>query len=188
MKRLDLVQLTIIVVGLFSGFFFISYIPQLLLYIITWFDEGLSGGYYLQSLIQIIMTMALYFITAMYSIRRSKQLAEWICRNGQLHADVNFALNKTELLFVLFTGLGIYGLIKSLPLLLVNGYSKIKAGNSLNIAEDGKVATASEIMLEVITVLLFFTLVYYAKVFADFFAAKINNTEPEDLIDNPTAD
>jgi hypothetical protein len=43
--------------------------------------------------------------------------------------------------------------------------------------------------LQVMTVLLYFALVYYANVFADFFADKISNQEPEDEItENPTAE
>lgn len=181
MKRLDLVQLTIIIVGIFSAFFFIISLPQFLFYIYTWFSDGAKGGYYLDSLFVNIIISGSYLFAAWYCIIKSKHFAEWICHNAKLNAEINFALDKVALLFVLFVGLGIYGLIKNLPALLVDAFKLIKKSNSNTFLETPGPSTPGFI-IEVFTVLLFFTLVYYAKVFADFFAGKINNTEPEDEI------
>ena len=187
MKRLDLVQLTIIIVGLFSAFFFINLVPGFLMYLFTWFGEGLRGGYMMEAFIGNILLLSMYLIVAIYAIKHSKHFAERICNNANLNADINFSLNKTELLYVLFTGLGVYGLIKNLPTLIVNGFNHIKNSNSSSLFEDNVTKTEKgDIAIQLITVLLFFILVYYAKVFADFFAAKINNTEPVDEIDNRT--
>ena len=182
MKRLDLVQLTIIIAGIFIGFLFIGYVPQFLFLLFTWLSEGLKGGYYMEAFIQNILVMGIYLITAFYAIKKSKHFAEWICNNAKLDAYINFALDKAELLFVLFVGLGVYGLIKTLPSLLVNLFNRIKSSNNLTLFEETKKITASDIVIEVISLLLFLTLVYYAKIFSDFFAKKINNTEPEDEI------
>ncbi len=182
MKRLDLVQLTIIIVGLFIGTLIIGYIPQFLFLLFTWLSEGLKGGYYMEAFIQNILVIGMYLLTAIYSIKKSKHFAEWICNNANLNAHINFALDKTALIFVLFTGLGVYGLIKTLPKLLVDLFNRIKSSNNLALFEETKKVTTSDIIIQVITLLLFFTLVYYAKIFADFFAGKINNTEPEDEI------
>ena len=186
MKRLDLVQLTIIMAGIFIGFLFIGYVPQFLFLLFNWLSEGLKGGYYMEAFIQNILVMGTYLISAFYAIRKSKHFAEWICNNANLNAHINFALDKAELLFVLFVGLGIYGLIKNLPALLVDLFNRIKSSNSFTLFEETKKVTNSNLIIQVITLLLFFTLVYYAKTFAGFFAAKINNTEPEDAIDNKT--
>lgn len=186
MKRLDLVQLTIIVVGIFSAFFFLISLPQFLFFLYSWFSDGLKGGYYMDTFFANIIITGSYLAAAFYCITKSKHFAEWICNNGKLQASIDFTLNKVELLFVLFVGLGIYGLIKNLPTLLVNIFNLIKSKNSLSLFETGERPTNSGILIQVFTVLLFFLLVYYAKAFADFFAAKINNTEPEDAIDNKT--
>lgn len=184
MKRLDVVQLTIIIIGLFSAFFFISLIPQFLYFIFSWFGEGLKGGYLLQAFIQNILLMSTYLIIALYAIKQSRHFALWVTDKADLHANINFSLDKTDLLFVLFIGLGVYGLIKNLPVLLVNGFNIIKEGTHSNYETDYSNAGKGNIAIQIITVLLFFTLVYYARVFADFFASKINNIEPEDEIDN----
>jgi hypothetical protein len=188
MKRLDLVQLAIIIVGVFSAFFMISLVPAFLFYLFSWFSDGLRGGYLMESFIENIILISIYLIVAIYAIKNSRHFAGWICNKANLHSDINISLNKTELLFVLFTGLGVYGLVKTLPLFLTNTYHYIKNSNrfsgSAELTYDVK---GSDIAVQVITLLLFFALVYYANVFADFLSAKINNTEPEDDIDNQTA-
>jgi hypothetical protein len=188
MKRLDLVQLTIIIVGIFSGFYFIISLPQFLYFVIEWFEKGLTGGYYMQAFFINIIMSASYLAAAFYCIKRSKHLAGLICSNASLDATINFNLAKNELLFLLFTGIGIYGIIKNLPKLLVDGFIKIKSNNSLSELDKANAATGSSLAIQILTVLLFFTLAYYAKVFADFLAAKINNTEPDDSIAQITQD
>ena len=182
MKRLDLVQLTIIIVGIFSAFFFIISLPQFLFYTYTWFSDGAKGGYYLDTLFANIIISGSYLGAAFYCISKSKHFAEWICHNAKLNAEINFALDKAALLFILFVGLGIYGIIKNLPGFLVDGFNRIKKSSSNTFLEDSGHVTDASIIIQVFTLLLFFILVYYAKVFADFFAFKIANTEPEDEI------
>jgi len=187
MKRLDLVQLTIIIVGIFSAFFFLLSLPQFLLYLFAWLSEGLrGGGGYMESIVWNIIVSGMYLLAAIYCIKKSKHFAEWICNNGKLDAEVNFALDKSELLFVLFIGLGLYGLIKNLPAFLVDGFNYIKGRNNSSLVEEAKAVSTRNLVIQALTLLSFFVLVYYAKAFSDFFAAKIKNTEPEDLIDIKT--
>ena len=186
MKRLDLVQLTLIIVGIFSAFFFINHIPRFFMYLFSWFSDGLRGGYLMDGFIENILQLTMYLILSIYTIKNSRHFAEWICDKALLNSQVNFALDKTELLFVLFVGLGIYGLITNLPALLVNGYIHIKDSNSNFSDTEFNSQRNGNIIIQLCIVLLFFTLVYYSKVFADFFAGKINNTEPEDDIASKT--
>lgn len=188
MKRLDLVQLVIIIVGIFSGFSFLLSLPEFLLYLYLWFSEGLRGGGYMETLIWKMVVSGSYLLAAFYCIKKSNQFAQWICNNGELNAEVNFALDKSELLFVLFIGLGIYGLTTHVPAFLVAIFKRIKDYNS-HIEIDSLGATGpSNLAVQGITILSLFTLMYYAKTFADFFAAKITNIEPEDAINNKTED
>ncbi len=186
MKRLDLVQLTIIIIGLFSGFFFINLVPQFIVYMTTWFGDGLRGGYFMESFIENILIMAMYLLIALYAIKNSKHFAEWICNKANLDARVDFSLDKADLLFVLFIGLGLYGLIKNLPPLLVRLFNRIKDNNSFPIDDQSHPFSTSEMVSQSLIVLCFFVLVYYAKTFSDFFAGKINNVEPEDEITTNT--
>lgn len=189
MKRLDVVQLTIIIVGLFIAFIFVSAVPTLLFSIITWFNSGLSGGSFMEAFLSTFIIYAFYFIAASFCIKQSKALAAWICNKADFTADINLAIDKKALLYILFIGMGIYGLVQHFPKLLVSAFIKIRSSNSFMPADAIDETSSSGIILQVMTVLLYFVLLYYANVFADFFAGKINNQEPEDEItENPTAE
>ena len=58
--------------------------------------------------IQNILLLTVYLLFTLFSIRNSKQLAEWIGNRTNLHADINFALGARELLFALFIVLELY--------------------------------------------------------------------------------
>lgn len=182
MKRLDLVQLTIIIVGIFSGFYLIGLIPQFLFYLFSWLNDGLRGGYLLGAFIQNILLVSFYLLVSIYAIKNSKHFAEWVCNKAALNADINFALDARELLFVFLIGVGIYGIIKNLPELLVNGYNFIKSSNSFNNETEMTKNAGSNLAIQFVTVFLLVVLIYYAKVFANFAASKINNIEPADAI------
>jgi hypothetical protein len=186
MKRLDLMQLTIIIVGIFSGFYLTGLLPKFLFFLFSWLSDGLRGGYLLGEFIENILLVSFYLLVLIYAIKNSKHFAEWICNKANLTADINFALDTRELLFTLFTGLGIYGLIKNLSVFLVLSYRYIRSKNSFEGVHEITDNMGYDIATCFISVLLFFTLVYYAKVFADFAAAKINNTEPVDAIAEKT--
>lgn len=186
MKRLDLVQLTIIIVGLLSAFFCLRLLPQLMIYFFSWFTDGLRGGFFMQSLIGNIILLTVYLLFSMFSIRNSKQLADWISNKADLQADINLSLNKTELLFAFFVGMGLYGLVQELPSLLADGYNYITESNSFQTGLDYRQPGKQQFIIECIQVILFSILLFNASVFAGFFASKINNTEPVDEINSNT--
>ena len=86
MKRLDLVQLTIIIVGIMSAFFCLEIIPTFFIYLLGWFNEGLSGGYSMQYFIFTILLLAIYLIFSIYTIKHSKQLAGFLCDKSNMDA------------------------------------------------------------------------------------------------------
>ena len=182
MKRLDLVQLTFIIIGIIAGFFCLRLIAPFLLYFFSWFSEGLKGGYFLEAFIQNIIMIAVYLIFSIYLIKNSKQLAEWISNKASLDSDINLSLNKTELIFALFLGLGIFGLIDELASLIPDLYTYIKENNNVDIGPYIKKPRTVMVATESIKVALFLILIIYAKTFADYFSSRINNIEPEDEI------
>jgi len=185
MKRLDLVQLTLIIIGICSAFFCLELTPRFLYYLFAWFSSGLAGGYMMEGFIGIILLLTVYLLFALFCIRNSKQLAQWISNKANLHTDINFRLNKEELLYAVFIGLGIYGLIRDLPILIRDAYAYIKGSNENNIDTGMLGLTPPDqgtLVIQVIKVLLLVILVIYANVFAHFLAGRINNTEPEDEI------
>jgi hypothetical protein len=180
MKRLDLVQLTIIIVGIFSAFSCLETLPSFFVYMIGWFDDGLAGSYSSRYLVYTILLLALTLIFSIYIIKYSKQIAEYLCNKANMDAAINFSINKKELLYILFIAMGIYGLIKNIPPFLRDGYEKITQKDVESVLSP-RLPTGN-IYMEGITIGLYFLLMYYANVFSEFLAAKIKNTEPEDEI------
>ena len=185
MKRLDLVQLTIIIVGIISAYFAIVTAPQFITLLFLWFEKDLSGGYAMMSFIQAILLLATYLLLSIYAIKNSKQLAETLANKANLQSNINFALNKKELLYAVFIGLGIYGLIENLPFFLKDIFMYIQENKRpLQLFEEPQSVTKSSLFVQVFKIGLYFVLVYYANVFAEFLAAKIKNTEPVDEINS----
>ena len=186
MKRLDLVQLTIVIVAIISTYFGLQLIPQFLFYVFTWFSEGLSGGYYMQLFIGTIINLSVYLIVIIYGIRQSKQLAGFICNKANINGEINLSLNKFDLLYAVFIALGIAGLIKQLPGLLkdIVVYTKSSNDSLLSVYEGPRIVKKSDLAEESISVALYFILLVYAKTFSEFLSARIKNTEPEDEINN----
>lgn len=182
MKRTDLVQLAIIIAGIFIAYAFVAAFPSLLFSVYNWMESGFRGGTYMEHFLGTFILYGFYFVAAAVAISKSKQLAAWLCEKADFKGTVYLPLNKKDLLYTLFIGLGVYGLIQQLPKLLVNLFNKIKSRNSFMTDDSIGNLSASYLITEFITVLLFFVLVYYAGVFADLLAGKINNTEPDDSI------
>lgn len=187
MKRLDLVQLAFIIAGICSAFFCLDLIPKFLFYLFSWFSDGLTGGYIMEELIITILLLAVYLIFCIYSIRNSKQLAVWISDKADLHGEINFNLDTQNVLYAFFIILAVYGLIRDLPWLFNDVYNYIKAFNA-NADEQINAATGNKrnLLVQFCKAGLLVILLIYAKTFADFFAAKINNIEPPDeIMKNP---
>ena len=183
MKRLDLVQLTFIIVGICSAFFCIDLIPTFFIYLFLWLSEGLVGGYLMEEFFITIMLLALYLIFSIYSIRNSKQLAAWVTDKANLHGEVNFSFSARDILFAFFTGLAVFGLIRDLPSLFTEGYHYFKNVNT-DIEEYVSPVRRNkeELFTQICKIGLMIVLLVYAHVFAEFLAARIKNTEPDDEI------
>lgn len=182
MKKLDLIQLTLVIIGILIFYNSITYLVQFISYFLLWITQGLSGGYYLDSFIQVIIFLAAYLIAGIYLIKQSKPLSAFVCKKAELSSDINLAIDRNDLLFTFFILLGIYGLITSLPVLLRDSYLYFKAPDTFAQNDQSVSITGSGLFVKVFTVGLYFVLVYYAKVFANYLSCKINNGEPDDLI------
>lgn len=181
MKRLDLVQFAFMITGIICLYRCIELFPLFIFYMISWMGVGTQGGYVMDHLIQTIMNLALYSIGFIVLFRNSKKFAETLCDRAQFNADVNLSIRKEELLFGLFTGLGIFGLIKTLPSLLSDIYRHIQNSNKF-MSDEAVKPSMAYIVEQAITAGLFFVLIYYANIFAAFAASKVKNVEPPDTI------
>jgi uncharacterized membrane protein len=159
----------------------IELFPLFIYYMISWVGAGTQGGYVMDYLIKTIMNLAVYSIGFILLFRNSKKFAEALCDRAQFSADVNLSIRKEEMLFGLFTGLGIFGLITTVPQLLSDIYRHIQNSNKF-LSDEAVKPTMPFIVEQAIKAGLFFALVYYANVFAAFAASKVKNIEPPDAI------
>lgn len=189
MKRLDLVQLTIMLVGIISAYFAMTIVPQFIVFMITWFTDGLRGGYFMTAFINVIIMLAIYLLFAIYTIKNSKQLAQLVTAKADFEAGVNFALDKHDLLYLLFTGLGLYGLIEHVPGLFTMIIDYAKGHDGANGLQGSLLLPNKPTLLQkVIITGLYLVLFIYAQTFAGMLSARIMNTEPEDEIANNIAE
>jgi hypothetical protein len=183
MKRLDLVQLTFIIVGICSAFFCIDLVPSFFYYLFAWVTVGLSGGIIMTDFIFTIMMLALYLIFSIVCIKNSKQLALWISNRAGLHGEVNFNFQARDILFVVFVGIAVYGLINYLPPFFSDIYrhfdeQKPDLEQTYLMPKSNREGWFGQLC----KIGLLIVLLVYAHVFADFLAARIKNVEPPDDI------
>ncbi len=182
MKKLDVIQLTLIIIGLLVLYNAIPIAIQFLSYGFMWFYEGLKGGDYMFGFIETILFLAFYLIFSIYIINNSKKIASAKINKAQLNSEININLNKTELLYTVFIAIGLYGMIVNLPSFVRDSYFLIKKSNSDLNSIDAERVTASILFTKGFTIGLFFILLYYADVFSEFLSKKINNKEEVDSI------
>src|SRR5882757_1512188 len=183
MKRLDIVQFAIIVVGIVSAALFLQNLPGIIYYISTWLVNGLRGGPFIESFISSILYMAIYLLIAIYAVKNSKQIAEWICNKSNFEGEVNFNLQKSELLFIVLIAMAIYGLIRTIPSLFLNFYNMTKEKQEFDPSQRYIMPFERDGLFEnVCFVALNIIILVYANVFAEFLSKKINNIEPPDAI------
>lgn len=188
MKRLDIVQLSIIIVGIFVAYIFFSSAGATLFSALAWVKTGMTGGELMEYLLSSVILCMIYFLIAWFCIKQSKPIANWICEKGDFTGEVNFSLDKQGMIYVIFIALGIYGIVLHLPRILVDGFNRIRNSNVLMPDESVAVVSSSEIAVRLLSLLMYFVLVFYAGVFADYFSAKISNVEPEDTINEKPQD
>lgn len=189
MKVSDILQLTVIIVGLFVLYTFLNFVPTLLYTIFSWVSEGMSGGYLMETLLSNLFIFGVYFVIALLFIKKSKNIGEWLAPAAGFGSTEIVKVDKATLLFALFVGMGIYGLVQNLPSLIVSGYNKIKSSDLSDSHIDQQSITGAALATKAFTICLYFVLLYYANVFAEYLSKKVNNTDPVDEIaDTKTAD
>ena len=184
MKRFDLIQVAIIIAGIYSAFCCLALIPAFLYYMLSWFSSGLNGGFMMTYFIQNVLLLALYSIFALLSIRNSKKLAELICDKSGFIGDINFSLDVRQLLYALFVAFGIYGLIWNLPQLLLDAYDFFRKDRALSFEANISPVNRDRLFSQFGKTGLFLIVLIYANVFSQFFADKIRKSEPPAAIED----
>lgn len=180
MRRLDIIQLVIIIAGIVAAYNAILIIPELLINIIFWLFDGMRATGYFSNMVSVVITLTLYIILSAILVRRSQQLSHYITGISELSSNIKVEQSKRELLFILFIGIGIFNLLNKLPVLLRNTYNaftdKIARHGLENIGHSPYAQTA-DFTLPIINVLLSVALLLFAKPLSEYFADKISNVD-----------
>lgn len=175
MKKADVLQLTIVLIGIVYGFVAVQYLLSSLYGIFAvFFSDGLGSDGYFPGMISIFALVGLQALCCWLLITRSDKLAAWIYRNSALGNGFKIVSKPNELLHVLLIAIGIYLLLSNLTPLLTTIFDFFKERGSrgiLDLNEDQRPAQWARLILNLV---LPFILLMFAKPIADYFAKNIS--------------
>jgi hypothetical protein len=129
MKKFDLVHTTILIVAILCGYSALRLVLDMLtgLFLIA----GMYGTSTLPFISANLIQAVIYFIACIILIRKGRTYATAILRIGPAEKpseddSVEWQLDRRNILFVLFIGLGLYSLIEAIPPVLTQAYALFK--------------------------------------------------------------
>jgi hypothetical protein len=186
MRKADVLQLTIVLIGIVLGFTALQYLFSSLYVIFAWiFSGGYGGESYYAPGISIFAVVGLQALCCWLLITRSSTLAAWFYRKSELGTGFKITTKPNELLHILVVAIGIYLLLSNLTPLLTGIFESFKNHIPRGTFEDERPVAWARLLLNIALPLL---LLMFAKPIADYFAKNIGE-EPisiEESIDGTT--
>lgn len=174
MKKADVLQLAIVLVGIIFGFLTLQYIFSSLFGIFAWiFSGGYAAENYLASGISIYAVIGLQAVCCWLLITRSGRLAAYLYEKSALGTGFKIVSNVQSLLYVVLIAIGIYLLLSNLnPILatIFNGFKQRVSHNVLNQFEDQRPVEWARLILDIV---LPGILLIFSKPIAGYFAKNI---------------
>ncbi|MBK8521373.1 MAG: hypothetical protein WAT20_04545 [Ferruginibacter sp.] len=175
MKKADVLQLTIVLIGIVFGFVAVQYLLSSLYGVfIMLFSDGMGSDGYFPGAISIFALVGLQALCCWLLITKSGKLAAWFYRNSELGNGFKIVSKPNELLHVLLVAIGIYLLLSNLTPLLTTVFDFFKERGSRGIPdlnEDQRPVQWARLILNLV---LPFILLMFAKPIADYFAKNIS--------------
>lgn len=175
MKKADVLQLTIVLIGIVFGFVAVQYLLSSLYGIFAWiFADGYGADGYFGGAISIFALVGLQALCCWLLITKSDRLAAWFYRNSELGNGFKIISKPNDLLHVLLIAIGIYLLLSNLAPLLTSIFDSFKARSSRGMPgtfEDERPIQWAKLLLNITLPLL---LLMFAKPIADYFAENIS--------------
>lgn len=172
MKKVDLIHTTILIVGILAGYSALQYIFYLLSSI------AYVRGTYTESyerMIYYIVMIVLFSVTCGVLVKNGRKYASTMLKEeheGSWEEAAYLQLDRRNIVFVLFIGLGLYTLIQSVPYVLGDLFelyrSKISSGMVKENAPNGV-----PLIIELLRVTIGTLLIYAAPALTDFITKKI---------------
>jgi hypothetical protein len=187
MKKADVLQLSIVIVGIILGFHTLQYLFSSLYPIFAWLFSGGYGGEYLTSALGIFALIGLQFLVCWLLITRSGSLATYFYRKSELGSGFKVMTKPNDLLYILLISIGIYLLLSNLTPLLTTFVERFISRSPRGVRglfEDERPVDWAKLLLDILLPLI---LLMFGRPIADYFAKNIGE-EPvsiEETINEP---
>lgn len=174
MKKADVLQLTIVLIGIVFGFFAVQYLLSSLYGVFAvLFSDEIGSGSYFPGVVSIFALVGLQALCCWLLITKSNKLAAWFYRNSELGNGFKIVTKPNELLHVLLIAIGIYLLLSNLTPLLTTIFDSFKERGSRGILDMNKDERPVQWARLLLNIVLPFILLMFAKAIADYFAKTI---------------
>ena len=178
MKKADVLQLSIILIGIVFGFFTLQYILSSLYTVFFWiFGGGYGGEGYFSTTITIFAVAGLQAICCWLLITKSERIAALIYQRSKLGSTFKIVSKPNDLLYILLTAIGIYLLLSTLSPLLQAIFQSFKdagSGGIRSLFDEPRPTNWKQLILDIILPLI---LLMFGKPIADYFAKNLSDEE-----------
>jgi hypothetical protein len=174
MKKADVLQLSIVLIGIIFGFLALQYLFSSLFGIFAWiFSGGYNADSYLTPGISIFAVIGLQALCCWVLITQSGKLSSYIYEKSELGTGFKIISNTQNLLYIVLIAIGLYLLLLHInPLLsgILKGFKQRVANNIMNQYEDQRPVEWLKLILDI---MLPGILLIFAKPIAAYFAKNI---------------
>lgn len=178
MKKADVLQLTIVLMGVVFGFVALQYLFTSLYGIFVWlFSSGYGGSDYYGPVVTNFAVIGLEVISSWVLITKSEQLAAFLQKKTNLGTGFKIVSKPNDLLYILLIAIGIYILLDNIGPFLTAIYESFIERSPRGIRglfEDDRPVAWTKLILDLIVPLI---LLMFAKPIADYFAKNISEEQ-----------
>ena len=188
MKRVQLIEIAVLTVALICGYnafdsFFSLLVQSLYSFFGTYYQNDWGGA-----ITYLIMTVV-YFILFFVLVKKSKWIAAYIDRRGQINTQllpeqketILLKVHSESLLYIVLTVLFISVIVIQLPTVLIHAYDYFKTavgGRQQEIEAFGRSIDFVNFKVAAAKLLVNIILLFYARPLAGWFVRSIQTTEP----------
>jgi len=184
MYKSTLLQLILIVIGLFTAVSGVQYLTNNFIAIVVWRSDNI-----MESALMGLLTSGAYFLIAYFLVSRSKDWANYISSLSRLHGDFSINAEPGQIIYLILIGLGFYSLIREVPFLINRMYEGF-AGKVERFSEQlyRQNDSRENWILHILKVLVPLIIVLSARPIADYFGARMSEEPFEIKEENQSTD
>ena len=174
MKKADVLQLTIVLIGIVIGFVALQYLFTSLYGIFAWlFSPAFGGSEYYGPIVTNLAVIGLEVISSWVLITKSEQLAVYLHKKTNLGTGFKIVSKPNDLLYILLIAIGIYIFLQNISPFLTAIYETFIQRSPRGVRglfEDERPVAWTRLILNIIVPLV---LLMFSKPIADYFAKNI---------------